>query len=257
VKTKRIRPASTDVRIGLAGWSNPPSHRKSRKSDQSHLEYYAGHFSCVEINSSFYRPHRAATYAAWKLATPGAFRFAVKMPASITHESGLRGTSREMTQFFAGIDALQPKLGVVLIQLPGRLEFQRRLAKAFFRSVPRLPKVELVCEPRHASWFTEAADAQMAESKVSRVAADPARAVNAGLPGGADGFAYFRWHGSPHMYYSSYSRVQLDAFATQVVGRRRAWCVFDNTARYAAWDNAISFARLLGKGRPAKRLVRR
>lgn len=180
------------------------------------------------------------------------------MPGSITHESALRGTSREMKQFFSGIEHLQPKLGVVLIQLPGTLEFQRRLAGAFFRSVPRLPTVELVCEPRHASWFSAAADAQLGESNVARVAADPARAMNAGLPGGADGFAYFRWHGSPQMYYSSYSRVQLEAFA-QVVGGRRgpAWCVFDNTARYAAWDNASSFARLLKKGQPAKRLVRR
>ena len=171
------------------------------------------------------------------------------MPRSITHESGLRGVRREIKQFFAGIEALQPKLGVILIQLPPRLEFQQRLTGAFFRSVPKLPRVELVCEPRHASWFTEGADAQMADLNIARVASDPARAANAGCPGGYGHFAYFRWHGSPHMYYSSYSDAQLDDFAAQVNIRRdgRTWCIFDNTARYAAWDNAISLRARLGR----------
>lgn len=236
-----------NVRIGLAGWSNPPLHTAMRKSSQTHLEYYATHFSCVEINSSFYRPHRKSTYAAWKLSTPRAFKFAVKMPRSITHESGLRGTSRDMTQFFAGIELLQPKLAAVLIQLPPSLEFQRRLAGSFFRSVPKLPKVELVCEPRQASWFTAAAEAQLSELNVARAASDPARASTAGGPGGSGHFTYFRWHGSPHMYYSSYSSAQLDEFVAQVErrGSHPTWCIFDNTARYAAWDNAISFARRL------------
>jgi uncharacterized protein YecE (DUF72 family) len=230
------------VRIGLAGWSNPPSQKKSRHSSQTHLEYYAEHFSCVEINSSFYRPHRKATYSSWKLATPRAFRFAVKMPRSITHESGLRGTKREMLEFFAGVEALQPKLGVVLIQLPPNLEFQANRAKAFFKSIPRLHGTEIACEPRHASWFTRAADAQLRRLDIARVAADPARVPEAGRPGGDLRFAYFRWHGSPHMYYSSYSTMQLNRFAAEVkAAPGGGWCIFDNTARYAAWDNATSF----------------
>jgi uncharacterized protein YecE (DUF72 family) len=232
------------LRIGLAGWSNPPLHKRLRKSSQSHLEYYAEHFTCVEINTSFYRPHRLSTYAAWKQSTPRAFRFAVKMPRSITHENALRHTARELTEFFGSIEGLQPKLGVVLVQLPPSLEYRPRLIGSFFRSVPKLPGVELVCEPRHASWFTEAADARMAELNVSRVASDPARVEAAAAPGGKNQISYFRWHGSPHMYYSSYSSSQLDAFASRIsiAPAGRVWCIFDNTARYAAWDNAISLS---------------
>jgi uncharacterized protein YecE (DUF72 family) len=235
------------LRIGVAGWSNPPSHKLSRRNGQSHLEYYSEQFSCVEINSSFYRPHRRSTYAAWKSATPNSFRFAVKMPRSITHESGLRGISGEILRFFTGIEALQPKLSAVLVQLPPSLEFQPRVARAFFRSVPQLPRVEIVCEPRHSSWFMEKADASLTEWNVTRVATDPARVVNSGQPGGNPRFVYFRWHGSPHIYYSCYSNLQLNNFAAQVNlwRRRRTWCIFDNTARYEAWGNAISFARRL------------
>jgi len=169
------------------------------------------------------------------------------MPRTITHDSGLRNTSRDMTEFFSGIEALKRKLSVILIQLPPSLEFERRIAKAFFNSIPRLAGVTLVCEPRHASWFTGTADRHLAEWSVARVAADPARAAGAGAPGGAPDLAYYRWHGSPQLYYSSYSDNQLDVFAGEVRhhGRSPTWCIFDNTARHAAWDNALAFARRL------------
>src|SRR5262245_53518543 len=89
LKTSEDEPTAQavgNVRVGLAGWSNPPAAKQSRGRSQSHLEYYAEHFSCVEINSSFYRTHRRSTYLSWRLATPRKFRFAVKMPRSITHE---------------------------------------------------------------------------------------------------------------------------------------------------------------------------
>jgi uncharacterized protein YecE (DUF72 family) len=78
------------IRVGLAGWSNPPAKRFERDPDQTHLSYYAAHFSCVEINSSFYRTHQSATYARWRDETPAPFRFSVKMPRSVTHESHLK-----------------------------------------------------------------------------------------------------------------------------------------------------------------------
>src|ERR1700733_5234695 len=86
--------------IGTAGWANLPSHKAHRRANQSHLMYYAEHFSCVEINSSFYRPHRKTTYEAWKTATPASFRFSVKMPRTITHECALRHANREVSEFF-------------------------------------------------------------------------------------------------------------------------------------------------------------
>jgi uncharacterized protein YecE (DUF72 family) len=239
---------AANVRIGIAGWSNPPRHKTRRGANQSHLEYYAEHFSCVEINSSFYRTHRKSTYSAWNLATPASFRFAVKMPRTITHDSGLQGTGEETAQFFAEIEALQPKLGAVLVQLPPSLEFQAAHVRAFFKSMPKLGGTALVCEPRHASWFTGAADALLQRLGVTRVATDPTAFETAKRPGGNRDFAYFRWHGSPRKYYSRYSQAQLAAFAAEVtaVGSASTWCIFDNTARHAAWDNAKSFLSVAG-----------
>ncbi len=220
------------VRIGLAGWSNPPGKCSDRKAEQSHLSYYAQHFSCVEINSSFYRTHKAATYARWRDETPEKFRFSVKMPKTITHESRLKRCAGEADRFYDDIAHLQPKLAVVLIQLPPGLEFESRSVRAFLRRAPCLPGTVVVCEPRHASWFTQAADGLLMDHGVSRVAADPARFAGAELPAGMRRFAYFRWHGSPHMYYSKYTGGQIESFAAVVrrTPASEAWCVFDNTA---------------------------
>jgi uncharacterized protein YecE (DUF72 family) len=243
----------TRIQVGMAGWSNPPATAAAR-GVESHLAYYAAHFSCVEINSSFYRPHRGATYARWRDATPAEFRFSVKMPQNITHESHLRRCAADVARFHEEIRHLQPKLAAVLVQLPPSLEFNGRSVRAFFKSLPHLRGTNVVCEPRHPSWFTKAAENALLEAGVSRVAADPARCAGAEAPGGARRFAYFRWHGSPRLYYSKYSEGQLALFAAAVLESKalKTWCVFDNTARHAAWDDALQFmAALRARQRPA------
>ncbi len=241
--------------VGIAGWSNPPVHRRRRSDEQSHLAYYAQHFDCVEINSSFYRSHRRETYQRWRDSTTARFRFAVKMPRSITHESGLRNARRELSGFFAEIEGLGPKLSVILIQLPPRLEFSARTVRTFLQRLPPLPDVRLVCEPRHVSWFSKSADAVLLRAGVSRAAVDPAIIDVAARPGGDRQFAYYRWHGSPRMYYSSYRAAQLTSLAATLceAGSRGAWCIFDNTARYAAWRNAATLVSALHRARRAVR----
>ena len=58
---------------------------------------------------------------------------------------------------------------------------------------------------------------------------------------GARDIAYFRMHGSPRMYYSSYSNERLAALAAQLRASKakRRWCIFDNTASGAALGNAL------------------
>jgi uncharacterized protein YecE (DUF72 family) len=243
---------SAGVRVGLAGWSNPPAEREERRVGQSHLAYYSEHFSSVEINSSFYRPHQGITYARWRDETPAVFRFSVKMPRSITHESQLRRCADEVARFYDDMVHLRPKLDAVLVQLPPSLEYKARTVRAFFEKAVPPRGIRVVCEPRHASWFTNSADTVLRDLAVSRVAADPARCATADVPGGAAEFAYFRWHGAPQLYYSKYSEARLIAFADTVIGAnaRMSWCIFDNTARHAAWDDALRFLALL-KGRAA------
>jgi len=85
--------------IGTAGWSIPRALAPQCGGPGTHLERYARRFAGTEINSSFYRPHAAATYAKWASRTPVGFQFAVKVPRHITHELALRralGASRAL-----------------------------------------------------------------------------------------------------------------------------------------------------------------
>lgn len=241
------------LRVGCAGWSLPREQQPRFPAEGTHLERYAARFPAVEINSSFHRPHRPATYARWAASVPASFRFSVKLPRAITHGLRLRGAGEALDAFLAEAGGLGGRLGCLLVQLPPGLELDLDAAGGFFAALRERTAVPVACEPRHASWFTPEADAFLADAGVARVAADPARVPEAAEPGGAPGPVYFRLHGSPRTYYSAYGAGYLDALAARLRGHaaagRTAWCIFDNTAAGAATADALGLlARLAGEG---------
>ncbi len=229
-------------RIGTAGWSVPAG------GEGSQLQRYAARFCCVEIDTSFYRPHRPETYARWAASVPPDFRFAVKAPRAITHEARLRGAERLWPAFLGQIAALGAKLGPLLIQLPPSLAFDPALASEFLADLRSRFDGEAVCEPRHASWFSPAAEALFVAHRMGRVAADPAPVPAAATPGGWPGARYWRWHGSPRMYHSPYGEARLRRLSQEV--GPQDWCIFDNTASGAASADASRLRALLA-GAPA------
>jgi uncharacterized protein YecE (DUF72 family) len=234
--------------VGTAGWSLPRAVAGEFTAEGTHLERYSRVFRAAEINSSFYKPHSRATYARWAALTPRGFRFAVKLPRRITHEDRLRRARPALLAFLAEVSGLGSRLGPLLIQLPGSLPFEPRLARSFFGTLRSVHAGAVVLEPRHPDWFSPRAEALLVEHRIGRVAADPARVPAAGRPGGWPGIVYFRLHGSPRMYWSVYEESQVAAWvsALRTVPRRTpAWCVFDNTASGGGAVNALQMVRQL------------
>src|SRR5436190_21838194 len=66
--------------VATSGWSIPRASAAEFPGEGTHLERYGRRLRGAEINSCFYRPHAASTYAKWADATPAGFRFAVKLP---------------------------------------------------------------------------------------------------------------------------------------------------------------------------------
>ncbi|QNN47942.1 DUF72 domain-containing protein [Thermomonas brevis] len=241
-------PRTPAIRVGCAGWSIPARHRALFGEGDSVLARYATLFSAVEINSSFYRPHQTRTYARWADSVPAGFRFSVKMPRTISHERRLRDADAPLDRFLCEAGALGDRLGGFLLQLPPNLAFDARIAAAFFRSYRQRSEALLACEPRHSSWFTPPAETLLAEHGVSRVAADPPRAVVGAVPAGDARWRYWRWHGSPEVYYSDYQEARLQALAAGIAGigaGRETWVIFDNTAQGHAIANANRLRELL------------
>jgi uncharacterized protein YecE (DUF72 family) len=235
--------------IGTAGCSIPAQDAGAFPPEGTSLERYSRVFRGVEVNSSFHRPHRASTWAKWAASVPDAFRFAVKIPKTITHQAKLAAAEELIAQFAQEVKPLDSKLAVLLVQLPPKLAFDGEVAERFFAHLRRSIDADIACEPRNPSWFEEAADDLLLRMRVARVAADPAVVPEAAVPGGWRRLAYWRLHGSPAMYRSSYGDDALDAYARQIREGSRdagsAWCMFDNTAASQATGNALSLmARL-------------
>ncbi|MBK7976348.1 MAG: DUF72 domain-containing protein [Deltaproteobacteria bacterium] len=242
------------MRVGVAGWAIP-SHVKHRFGDEgSALERYADALTAVEMNSTFYRFHEPATFARWAASVPKDFRFAVKLAGEITHHRRLVACEEPLERFFAGVRELGRKLGPVLIQLPPSLVYDDTLARRFFYQLRALHDGAVVCEPRHPSWFAGTAGRALVEHRVARVAADPSPTAAGSEPGGHDQVTYFRLHGTPQMYHSSYPKPYLHGLATRLTharGSAPAWVIFDNTAAGAAAANALALVQELRRATPS------
>lgn len=242
------------LRIGCAGWSLPRAQWPNFPAEGSQLARYAQRLDAVEIDTSFYRPHRLETYARWAASTPAHFRFAVKLPKAVTHERQLVDAMQPFDDFRAQVAGLGDKLGCLLVQLAPRLAFDPAVVHRFLADVRQRHAGRIALEPRHASWFTPEADALLARFEVGRVLADPVLHEAATAPGGWPGLVYVRMHGTPRVYWSAYD----DALLARVAQRLRqaqaegaaCWCVLDNTAGGAAVGNALSLARHAAESAP-------
>jgi uncharacterized protein YecE (DUF72 family) len=238
------------MRIGTAGWTLSRDAASAFPGEGMHLARYARVLGCAEINSSFHRSHRPEVWRRWAAQTPAGFRFAAKLPRSISHDARLRRARAPLRRFLDEAAGLGDRLAVLLVQLPPSFAFESRPVRAFFALLAEMFDGAVVCEPRHPSWFTPAADRLLAAARVSRAAADPAKLPEALRPGGwlgpdGDGrgaVLYHRWHGSPRTYWSRYEPEWIAARAGEL---RRwpagadVWCIFDNTASGAAISNAL------------------
>jgi uncharacterized protein YecE (DUF72 family) len=251
MKVKLLAGAKQDLLcyIGCAGWNLPREHWPTFPADSTHLQRYASHLTAVEINSSFYRPHRTQTYLRWSQSVPKPFRFSVKVPKLITHVQRLQGCEQLLDEFLSQCTALGDSLGCLLVQLPPSLAYDEGIATQFLLELRQRYSGPLVLEPRHETWLN--ADALLVEQRVGRVAADPSPITEGGTPGGWPGIQYWRLHGSPRIYHSDYDSDRLQALAQQMQKAAQAgiptWCIFDNTASGFALGNALTLQACIDK----------
>lgn len=240
------------VYVGTAGWALSTSSGGEFPGEGTHLARYARVLSAVEVNSCFYRPHRAATYARWAASTPDGFRFALKLPRDISHADNFAAAAREhLTPFVESSGELGAKLGCLLVQLPPKRAFERGYVRMLAESLGYVFACPIAVEPRHPTWFDGEGDGCLAEHGLARVAADPPRGPGNELAAGARRVAYYRLHGSPRIYYSGYGPERLGLWHARVLrsageqGVEAVFCIFDNTAEGQATIDALATQRAL------------
>ncbi len=143
------------LHFGLPQWSVKEWRSQIYPSDAKDSEFlslYSELFSCVEVSSSFYASVPPERFESWGKQVGENFRFLPKWPKALTHDRLLQNGELIQTSFLESLEALGPKLGASLVQLPP--VFSREYARQLYYFLLSLPSFLPLClEFRHPSWF--------------------------------------------------------------------------------------------------------
>jgi uncharacterized protein YecE (DUF72 family) len=235
--------------VGTSGWQYGhwqgvfyPEGLKSK----DRLGFYARHLNTLELNVTFYRGVKPATFQKWYETVPSGFLFSVKMSRFITHIRRLDVEEESMRRFLKDIAVLKEKLGVVLIQLPPSLKYDRSLMTDFFDLLD--PRLKYTIEARNKTFINDEFFSILNERDIAWCIAESAgrypyhEAITAP-------FLYVRLHGRTVLYASNYTDDELRELAGKIRRwARDAYVYFDNDFESFAVLNALIFARLLVSG---------
>jgi uncharacterized protein YecE (DUF72 family) len=203
--------------IGTSGWSyehwehvlyppgTPPRQR---------LALYTQEFSTVELNASFYRWPRNASFASWRRRLPQDFRMSVKAPRGLTHGKRLYAPDVWLERIATGWHELLDRRAVLLVQLPPDLERDDARLDYFLGRLPWWVRVAV--ELRHPSWVHEEVFDLLRRHRAAYCVMSGAHlpcVLRATAP-----FVYVRLHGpdQEHLYGGSYSDDALSWWADRV-----------------------------------------
>jgi uncharacterized protein YecE (DUF72 family) len=237
------------VHIGTSGWSYPEwrQHFYSGVARKNWLKFYAGRFSAVEINGTFYRLQAPDTFKQWFDETPAAFRFALKANRYLTHNKKLLDPEASILIEKNHAKALGGKLAVVLWQLPGLLKKDQARLKGFIDALQQWQEVRHSIEFRNESWFDDETADCLAQANIAICLSDAEAwpmwdRITSNL-------VYIRLHGHTRTYVSSYSNAELAYWAERIAlwvkQGKEVHVYFDNTAECAAPFNADTLRMLV------------
>ena len=239
------------VSIGTSGWSYdhwdgvlyPPGTRPADR-----LAHYVRRFSTVELNASFYRWPRTATFAGWQRRLPPGFQLSVKAPRGLTHAKRLYAPEVWVERLVACWHELGDKRAVLLVQLhPGHVRDDARL-DFFLGLLPGWMRVAV--EFRHPSWHTDEVYALLERHGAAYTVMSGAQlpcVLRATAP-----FVYVRMHGPDreHLYAGSYPTADLAWWADRIRestdGGRDEFVYFNNDGHRHAVRDAEELRGLVG-----------
>ena len=238
------------MHVGTSGWSydhwdgvlyppgTPPLDR---------LAHYVRHFGTVELNASFYRWPRTATFASWRRRLPPGFQLSVKAPRGLTHAKRLYAPETWVGRLTECWHELGDKRAVLLVQLPPTQARDDARLDFFLGLLPDWVRVTV--EFRHPSWHDEAVFALL-----ERHGAAYCVMSGAGLPcvlRATAPFVYVRLHGpdDAHLYAGSYPDADLRWWADRIGewarDGRDVYAYFNNDGHGHAVRNAGTLRTLI------------
>jgi uncharacterized protein YecE (DUF72 family) len=128
------------IRVGIGGWTFEPwrgAFYPKGLAQTRELEYASGKVTSIEINGTFYRTQKPATFRQWRDQTPADFVFSVKASRFATHRRVLAEAGDSVKRFMeSGVTELGDKLGPILWQLMPPAKFDAADLAAFLALLP-------------------------------------------------------------------------------------------------------------------------
>ena len=207
--------------------------------DKSRLTYYASLFNSIEINSSFYKIPRCATYSKWSEMVPHHFQFTIKLWKGITHSSNTVFNAGELDRFMSAIHCLNHHKGCLLIQFPAGFTFPSDKLVHILERVSRLSAGKdwrIAVEFRNTGWYNMTIIKILEQYNASLVLHDMpnSRLEDADQK---SSFKYFRFHGELGDYRGSYNNAFLSSKAVVI----QSW-LDKGIDVYAYFNNTIGCA---------------
>jgi uncharacterized protein YecE (DUF72 family) len=221
--------------IGTSGWSYRwkglfyPEDMKSA----DYLPFYAQHFNCTEVNSSYYHFTMAKTIEKWLEQTPPDFKFCAKLNQEITHKRKFEDIDEPLDKFMSRYLLMGARLGPLLIQIAGSFRFDRPVAEGFYRVLrDKYPDTKFALEVRHNSWFSEESLDLLRDYDITFVIASSGKRFPY-LETTTNETVYLRLHGDERLYSSSYPDERLERYAYMIndwlLDGKEVWMFFNNT----------------------------
>jgi len=163
-----------ELHVGCAMWTYAPwqgRYLPPALSPRDRLRAYATWCNAVEGNTTFYATPALDTVRSWAAQTSPDFRFVLKLPKPLTHESRLTDTGGTLRAFLAAIEPLGTRAHTLWIQLPPSFSPGDLGALAsFLRLLPR--GYRYAVEVRHRAFFQNPHAAQQLERALAPAAAE-------------------------------------------------------------------------------------
>jgi uncharacterized protein YecE (DUF72 family) len=239
---------SQRIHIGTSGWQYKhwkKSFYPEEIAASEMLSYYAGQFSTVEINNTFYQLPTEKTLNKWKDTVPEDFLFTVKASRYITHMKKMKDPQKPVSAFLDRVSLLGKRLGPILFQLPPNWKCNPERLIGFLRQLPE--KYRYVFEFRDPSWFIREIYEMLQDKGASFCIYELAGSLSP-KEVTAD-FIYIRLHGPEQAYEGSYDTETLAGWAGAIsswqAGGHEIFCYFDNDQQGYAARNGLELQNML------------
>lgn len=242
-----------DIKVGTSGWNfydkDNSFYPKDLKTKEK-LSFYSKTFNTVEINSTFYHFARESTIDKWISETEEDFKFIIKINKYFTHIKKLiidEESIQKLEDFLTSLEALKHKLGGILIQIPPSFKINLHVLDLFLKETMKIKKenYKIFLEIRDDSWLVDGFFKLLNFHDVNLVYNDTNNKWPNILKLTGDTL-YLRLHGREKLYYSNYSKEDLEEIILKLDDiKSSSYIFFNNTTGQHGIENALLIKKMI------------